>query len=407
MTDNKEKIKIITYENFPYGGASANLLRYFALALSREGNDVEVVLPTGNYFGNKIDINIEKKGNIENVTYRHLCFKHHPKNFIGKVIDNLCGIFLPIFFIFKESIKKNLDKIILYNVSFTSILIFLFIKVIVRKKLVIIIPEFYEKPKSKFPKLSLIFWYNFYLGFKYPLKYADGYIVVTNFLKKTIQNDLKSTKNILLLPSLMDPEIFDLKEVKPFVNNKITIGYAGTPTRKDGVIDLIESFKIINEKHPNTHLLIIGDSVDVRNSILPELKTYALNLGIVNNITFTGLVQFNSIPKLLNSCQILTLTRPSGVFAEAGFPTKLGEYFACKKPVVVTSVGDIPFYFKNKEQVIIVEPDNIESIVNGFRLLIENSELSISISNNAFKWMDMNLNFRNVSNKLNEFILSV
>ena len=61
----------------------------------------------------------------------------------------------------------------------------------------------------------------------------------------------------------------------------------------------------------------------------------------------------------------MTLIRPNGVFAEAVL-TKIGEYFACKKPVGVTNVGDISTYFKNEEHVIIVEPENIKSIVNGF-----------------------------------------
>ena len=87
---------------------------------------------------------------------------------------------------------------------------------------------------------------------------------------------------------------------------------------------------------------------------------------VENSITFTGLVPFSDVPRLLNSCQILALTRPSGIFAEAGFPTKLGEYFACKKPVLITEVGDMPTYFKNENHVILVEPDNINSIVNKF-----------------------------------------
>jgi len=129
----------------------------------------------------------------------------------------------------------------------------------------------------------------------------------------------------------MDPNIFQLSDVKPFIENKITIGYAGTPTRKDGAMDLIESFSILNKKYPGTHLLIIGDVVDPKKSILPELQHRVTELGVDKNITFTGLVPFSRMPALLNSCQILALTRPHGIFAEAGFPTKLGEYFACKK----------------------------------------------------------------------------
>ncbi len=88
------------------------------------------------------------------------------------------------------------------------------------------------------------------------------------------------------------------------------------------------------------------------------------------------------------------------------FPTKLGEYFACKKPVVVTTVGDIPLYFTNKKDVILVEPDNIHSVAEGFKLLIRSEDLHTVLSENSYIWMDRNLNFRNetLKNKLINFI---
>jgi glycosyltransferase involved in cell wall biosynthesis len=204
----------------------------------------------------------------------------------------------------------------------------------------------------------------------------------------------------------MDPDNFHVPNSKPFIKNKITIGYAGTPPTKDGVMYLIDSFKILNKKYPNTHLLIIGDSIN-GNSTIPQLKDQALKLGLIENITFTGLIAFSKIPELFNACQILALTRPNGISNEAGFPTKLGEYFACRKPVVITRVGDIPVYFKNEEHVIIVNPEDIVSIANGFEKLINNNPLSERICNNAYNWMDINLNYKNMSHKLCKFITNV
>ena len=125
---------------------------------------------------------------------------------------------------------------------------------------------------------------------------------------------------------------------------------------------------------------------------------------MLENISFTGLVSHNRIPDLLNSCQILALTRPNGIFAEAGFPTKLSEYFACKKPVVITSVGDIPRYFSNEENVILVIPENIESIVAGFEILLKNKDLAERISQNGYNWMDQNTNYLNISPDISLFL---
>jgi glycosyltransferase involved in cell wall biosynthesis len=405
MTGNK-KIVIVSYENFPYGGAGANFVRYLALALVQQSNDVQVVLPTGNIYGTKIEENFIRNGNIENVNYNHLGFIIHPQNAIGKFADHICGFILPIFYLCKENFKKRIDTLILYNLSFFSIVNLIFIKKILGTKLVLILPEFYEKPKSKFISTSLIIWHLFYFGLKNLSKYADSYIVLSHFMHNYLQDTLKIKKNIFILPNLVDPDIFNLKLSRPFINNKITIGYTGTPTRKDGIIHLINSFGILIKKYPNTHLLIIGDVINGK-SVIPDLKYLVNLLNLNDDVTFTGLVSIRKIPVFLNSCQILALTRPNGIFAEAGFPTKLGEYFACRKPVLTTRFGDISFYFRNEEHMIIVNPEDIQSIVIGFEKLINDNELCDKMCNNAYNWMDANLNYKNVSNKLSEFISNV
>ena len=399
----KKNIKLITFGNFPFGGASANLLRYFTLSLSKGNNDVEVLLPTGHYYGNKIDVINKRVGKIEDVKYKYTGLLMHPKNYLGKFIDNVFGPLFLIHSLIISHIRRKIDIVIVYNTTFFKTLVFILLRLMLNYKYIIILPEFYEKPKGQKFSLKKIKWYNFYFGMKYLIKYADGFIVASHFLKKYINKNLNCNKNVLVLPNAMDPKIFAIENIEPYKKDYICIGYTGTPTRKDGATDLIRSFSLVNKKYSDTHLLIIGDITN-GNSILTELKNLAVKLNVIDNISFTGLVPFSKIPKLLNSCQILALTRPNGIFAEAGFPTKLGEYFACKKPVVVTKVGDIPRYFTNEKEVILVEPENIENIANGFEKLILSDKLRENVATNAYKWMDNELNYLKISSNINRFI---
>ena len=404
--DYKKNIILITYGNFPYGGANANLLRYFAAGLSRLNNRIEVILPTGNYYGAKIDHNLKREASIEKVKYKHLCFINHPRGIVGKIADNICGIILPFMYLVKKSWRKEVDLIICYNVRFIKILMLLVSKIILRKKLILILPEFYEKPDAKFFSVNLLKWYSFYFSMRYLIKYADGFIVLSYYLKNFVEATLNKTKPILIMPNLIDPDRFKKKNVKPYIKNKTTIGYIGTPTRKDGVIDLIKSFSLLHQKYPDTHLLIIGDLTNGK-TIIPSLKAFAKNFGVLENITFTGLVSHDDVPGMLLSCQILALTRSKGIFAEAGFPTKLGEYFACKKPVVISDVGDIPRYFTNEEHVILIEAENLDCIAKGFEKLILEKKLTEKLSYNAYFWMDENLNYTKTAINVNRFIDSV
>ena len=399
----RKKILIVFNGNFPFGGAAANYIRYFAIGLSLQNNNVEVILPTGNYYGNNIDSNANRKGNINGVTYKHLCFVNHPRNYFGKTIDNIFGFFLSIFYIIRKAIRKELDLIIIYDTMFLNTLIFVSLKKMLRKKLVIILPEFYDKPKNKFISLTLINWYSFYYGIRYVVKYADSYIVLSQYMERYIREVLNSRKDILTIPNLIDPKMFDRENVKPYIKNKVTIGYVGTPIPQGGILDLIKSFSVLIKKFKNIHLLIVGDLTNGK-SLIPELKEYANKHNISESISFTGLVSHDRIPGLLHSCQILALTRPNRIFAEAGFPTKLGEYLSCKKPVLITKVGDIPKYLRNEEHVILVEPENIKSIVDGFEKILIDKKLAEKLCQNGYKWMDENLNYLNQSKRISELM---
>jgi glycosyltransferase involved in cell wall biosynthesis len=130
----------------------------------------------------------------------------------------------------------------------------------------------------------------------------------------------------------------------------------------------------------------------------------AVELGISKNLTFSGLVDYEKVLQLLQTCNILVLARPSGIFAEAGFPTKLGEYLICKKPVVITKVGDIPLYFKDGFNAMLAEPDNPQSVADKIEFLIENPKTGIKIAENGFNWAKENLEYKMATRKIIEFM---
>jgi glycosyltransferase involved in cell wall biosynthesis len=398
----RKKIVIITYSNFPFGGPGANLIRHLAKGLYLQNNEIEVLLPTGNFFGKNIYKEIKRAGSIDNIKYRYLCFLSRPKSLIGKFVDTCFGTIMLILHIVQKNFNHDIDLIISYNTSFISTSLLSLTCKIINKKFILILPEFYEKPKPRILSFSLLNWYSFFLGIRYSAKGANSYIVLSSYLKNYLNTVLKNQKPVLVMPNIIDSSFFNVS-TEPFIKSKITIGYTGTPTKKDGIEDLIYSFHLLHQKWPLTHLLIIGD-VPGELTVLPRLKELANKLGLSKDVTFTGLVSHAQIPFLLQACQILALTRPSGVSAEAGFPTKIGEYFACKKPVVVSCVGDIAMYFKNEEHVMLVIPSDITSMSNAFEKLIINNDLVERLIRNSFQWMEQNLDYRIVGERVNNLI---
>jgi glycosyltransferase involved in cell wall biosynthesis len=403
--DRNKKIIIITNGNFPFGDASANFLRNLSYSLTEENNDVLVILPSGEIINSSANnISNQKKNEINGVKFRYLGYRYHPTNYFHKFFSLILSIIVPFLTLSKYIFLNKADIILLYNVSFINIFHYLILKLLSKIKIVIIIPEFYDKFQYKSFSLKRAKWYNFYIGIRYLSKYADGYIVLSHYLKNYLINTVKVNKQIYLLPNLVNPDEFRAPITKEiFIPDCTTIGYVGTPSVKDGICDLIDAFKLVHQNNPNTHLLIIGD-IPHGLSILPALKKRVSLLNIDNNVTFTGLVPQSRASALLNSCQILALTRRNTIVSKAGFPTKLGEYFACKKPVILTNVGDFEYYFKDNMHVKFAEQGNIKSIAAAILDLIQNEEKQNVLAENAYNWMMTQLNYKAKATEINSFL---
>lgn len=135
------------------------------------------------------------------------------------------------------------------------------------------------------------------------------------------------------------------------------IAYCGTVSKyKDGVDCLIRAFAIFHRRFPDYRLRIIGAAES--NGVLEELRRLAESQGIGEATLFTGRVPAERMPALLGSARILALARPDNLQARNGFPTKLGEYLACGRPVVVTRVGEIGNFLSDGVNGLLADPDD-------------------------------------------------
>ena len=118
------------------------------------------------------------------------------------------------------------------------------------------------------------------------------------------------------------------------------IAYCGAVSYdKDGVNILVEAFSKFHRTHQDYRLYIIGKGID--HNVINKLKWLAQKEEVEDAVVFTGSIPPSEMPQMLYDASILALSRPDNLQAQNGFPTKLGEYLATGKPVVVTGVGEI------------------------------------------------------------------
>ena len=396
-------ILLITASNFPFGGASANVLRLLTTGFVKTNRKVDVLLQRGKQFG-KTDNTDKRTENYKGVSYTYCGYLSRPANYFKKFIDTLAGIFIPPIIVAIKKLKNKVDCVLVYNGRAYESVVLLVICKILRITIINYVVEWFDKETVaprwwKFPK-----WWDFLFLMTFLNKCFSGLVVTSQYLKKYYVKKGVKSDNILIQPNLLDISMFENHgKLIPNREKKARIGYCGTPTRKDGINDLFLSFQIVQKMYADSELIIIGDSTD-KSSLIPKLEEKAIELGIFEKVKFTGLVGHKEIPMLLNSCDILVLARPSGKFAEAGFPTKLGEYMACQKPVVITKVGDIPLYLKDKANAMLAEPDNPISVASKINYLIENPEKAKEIGENGCLWANNKLDYVKSTQVIGKFL---
>jgi glycosyltransferase involved in cell wall biosynthesis len=384
------KLSILTSSDFPYGMAMESFVRQLSLGLIANNIELEVVRLYGDRLNNLNDTNIRCSNYL---------FKKPINNEFFKFFEVLLHVLYTPFFVCYRRLFKKEHIIIMYGLD-RAYLVFpitIFAKIVGLKTFRInteIYP--YSSYASNWWRKPLILFNE--LQIKYFDKYLDGIIVLSHYLKKIeIKNGVKENK-ILIIPHFIDVDVATISTCSIEKTKIDRIGYCGNPSIENGILDLIDAFIILYEKRmKDVELIIIGE-------IIPSVHQEIMKR-IMKNIIFTGKLTKSEVSTELQKCKILVNPRRLGVSADSGFPTKIGEYFAAKKTVIATKTGDLSLYFKDKQELIFAEPNSCVSICNAIDYALQNQELALQIAKRGNDWAINNLDFKNNSKKLIDFIL--
>jgi glycosyltransferase involved in cell wall biosynthesis len=366
---------LITSSNFPSGGAAANYLNLFCKGLIINGYFIRVYLLKGFGFGNFKNKSSRKNFTDDGVPYTFLGFTRRPQNEFIKICDEFMSVSRLIILLFSLLKHRKSTTILLYNSEIQSNIPIFLISSLFRIKIVTFIPEFYDKSVFNGSFFRRLKWYGFLTNFFYLNKMSDKLIVFSHLLKEEYLKKGFNEAKIIIQPNLTDFEYWETDET----GLKYTIGYCGTPSVKDGLFDLFKAISLLDDKSFDVSLLVIGDSV-FGNSLLPDLRIECQNLGISEKVTFTGLVESSTVRQYLSECRILAITRPLTKQTKAGFPTKLGEYFATGKQILATNFGDIEMYFEKGVDLVMADSGNPQSIALKIEWMMNNNDASVEIS---------------------------
>ena len=113
------------------------------------------------------------------------------------------------------------------------------------------------------------------------------------------------------------------------------------------------------------------------------------------------------VPPLLNNASALALARPYNKQSEGGVPTKLGEYLATGKPVIITDTGEISLFLKDGYNAFIAKPGDIDSFSDKISEVFADYPRALVIGKNGRLLTENEFNYLEQARKLAFFIESL
>lgn len=241
----------------------------------------------------------------------------------------------------------------------------------------------------------------FYVNTTYKL--FDGLIVMTKPLMEYFKTKVRKNCRLFEMPMSVDTDRFiNIQNSE----NKIGgyLAYCGNlSNKKDGVLNLIEAFSMVEPLFPQIKLVLIGGTSN--NEDMGFYKDAVAKYDL-KNVIFYGGVSRDEMPSLLINAKALLLARPSSLQSTGGFPTKLGEYLATGNPVVVTAVGDIPLYL-NETNSFIVRPDDNNAFAEQILAILNNETKAIEVGQKGKELAMTVFNAKIQSQKLYKYLESL
>jgi len=386
-------MKILYYSHFfkPETGAASVRADYFVKSLRNAGHEVLVISPKPSYpigkifdgFNDKIVI----KNTKENVIYLPIWFVGS-HSLIGRLLSYISYFKFSLIYLLFNSFKP--DVVISSSPPIFTPLAAVIYSKIKKAKFILDIRDVWPDIGVELGILTNSYYINgLSLIEKYLLKNSHKIIVTAEGDKQNILSKIDEIDKCEIIFNGADTEVFkpidelektEIRKKYKIPTEKKVIIYFGSYNHGMNDIEILGEFLSDNRfSEQNFHFLSIGSGDNLEN-IINQIK---------NKISFTTIksLPMEEVAKLVAATDISIIPRKNIKNDTGGnIPVKCFESWACGIPVLLSNIEDaeVSEIFKKCGAGILVEPNNVDALVNGIELLCQNDLKEIGIKGRNF-----------------------
>jgi glycosyltransferase involved in cell wall biosynthesis len=214
-------------------------------------------------------------------------------------------------------------------------------------------------------------------------KFTNRVITVSASVKEDyIQRRKMDSKKVVVMPNGIpiedftprpEPKCRDLKERLGIEPDCFVVGSVTRLREEKGNRYLLEAAAEVLKVFPKTYFLLVGDG-----PLMNELRQLAQQLGIEQNVIFTGFQQdVASMLSIFDIKVIASLTE--------GHPLALLEAMAMGKAVVSTEVGGIKEILREREAGLLVPPREPQAMADKIIYLLQHEQERTNLGTMAYQ----------------------
>lgn len=396
-TMKKKYIVYLGYTSFPIGLAEVQKIILISKSLIISGNRVTVISRNGS-LNKSQQPGLKASGEFQGIQYIYAsgsCFRND--NFFKRRLNELKGKVNETLLLWKMKRKGQLDFAILSTRKFSSVLYYFFLSKLLRFKTVLNYVEYYtafHKRKSQFRQRV-----NDKLFDKYAPRIVDSNFLISEYLNEHVLK-IAPEKKILKIPGLTDFDKFNSVEKK---HSEPYFLFCGDATYKEIVFFIIDSYAMIKTTTPYYLYIVVSG----RQNDIDQVKQYTEKQNKTDAVKiFSRLSEIELYTLYKNAKALLIPLRPT-IQDAARFPHKTGEYLASGNPVISTNYGEMKFYFKDKENILLADSYEIKLFAKQMQFVIDNPEESKVIGVRGREKAAELFEYKRQSPRINSFLESM
>lgn len=146
-----------------------------------------------------------------------------------------------------------------------------------------------------------------------------------------------------------------------------TLMYHGLIVERHGLDLAVEAVAKLKAQIPGLRLHLYGEPTDYLGKIMALTK----KLGVESEVRFHGFKTLKEIASEISRASLGLVPNRLSVFTQINFPTRIFEYLAMNKPVIVPSTRGIRDYF-SEDEILFFEPNNANDLAAKIKWAWEN-----------------------------------